>query len=161
MFIPDQRNLGGRQIICNMIWNHRLSLNVLDEKSVNSPIQTKLHTPRQGCQTERQQNKPSLFFRRLPSNKKQYTELLYQKPLSFPKKNIIPQTPKQIDWESLKLEIKSLKLSTISQNIKRLATRYNIKTEFDFASLIENILDIFPRLVLQDLIEICSDIIVQ
>ena len=39
-------------------------------------------------------------------------------------------------------------MSAISQNIKRLATKYNIKTEFDFASLIENILEIFPKLVL-------------
>jgi len=29
-----------------MVWNHRLSLNTMDEKSGVSPMQTKLHTPR-------------------------------------------------------------------------------------------------------------------
>ncbi|CAD8060217.1 unnamed protein product [Paramecium primaurelia] len=169
MFIPDQRNLGGRQIICNMVLNHRLSLNIMDDKSAISPIQTKMHTPRQGCYTDRQsQNKPSLFFRRIPtSNYQKYKELLYKKPLSFPKnqnKNECHTEIKIIDWNVIEKEIQKYEKEFYKLNLpsflKSFARQMNIKKEYDFATLIEMILNFYPNIKQDDLIEIASDIIV-
>ncbi|CAK77334.1 unnamed protein product (macronuclear) [Paramecium tetraurelia] len=169
MFIPDQRNLGGRQIICNMVWNHRLSLNIMDDKSAASPIQTKMHTPRQGCYTDRQgQNKPSFFFRRIPtSNYQKYKELLYKKPLSFPKNQQQKKYDtdiKIIDWNVVEKEInkfgKEFYKINLHQFIQSFAKKMNIKKEYDFATLIEMILNSYPNIKQEDLIEIASDIIV-
>lgn len=146
--------MGGRQIICSMLWNHRLSLNNMEDKSPLSPLQTKLHTPRQGCYTDRGQSSknPPLFFRRLPTtNYQKYKELLYQKPLSFPK----PPKSKGIahvliDWNKVQQQLQShgqdfykLNLQTY---LEKLTSAHKLTKQYDFATLIEIMLQLYPKL---------------
>ncbi|CAD8068865.1 unnamed protein product [Paramecium sonneborni] len=92
-FTPDTRNVGGRQLILSQLWGHRLCLQQIKERHLNTeikcsflkkndssklPISTRINDFNMAihrkklqnikeCLTDRSNKEPSYFFRRLPS----------------------------------------------------------------------------------------------
>ncbi|CAK73578.1 unnamed protein product (macronuclear) [Paramecium tetraurelia] len=92
-FTPDTRNVGGRQLILSQLWGHRLCLQQIKERHLNTEIKTSflkknensklpistrindfnmaIHRKKlqniKECLTDRSNKEPSYFFRRLPS----------------------------------------------------------------------------------------------
>ncbi|KAM3140925.1 hypothetical protein pb186bvf_006936 [Paramecium bursaria] len=179
-FTPDQRNLGGKFMILSQIQNHRVCLQQIKDRQIpKTPSIPKLssrkkkieHNYEQPPLTDRPQQRPVYFFRRLPSPPDTHLKLLYKKPLNYKSHHqlriepvqqadpslMIPQTARStVDWNKL---ISTLKPQLpLKEWIKEIAFTHRIFEDYDFAILIRLLVYQY-KLKQQTLVNIVAEII--